>query len=83
MLAALAGNPRGLRASYLSLLTGGAFGAEYKDILAFSILILILIFRPKGLLARSSGSARDQRASREARVRTGLVVGLLALTAWA
>ena len=37
-------------ASYLSLLTGGAFGAEYKDILAFSVLILILIFRPKGLL---------------------------------
>ena len=37
-------------ASYLSLLTGGAFGAEYKDILAFSMLILILIFRPKGLL---------------------------------
>jgi branched-chain amino acid transport system permease protein len=37
-------------ASYLSLLTNGAFGAEYKDIVAFSILILILIFRPKGLL---------------------------------
>ncbi len=37
-------------ASYLSLLTGGAFGAEYKDILAFSLLILILIFRPRGLL---------------------------------
>jgi branched-chain amino acid transport system permease protein len=37
-------------AAYLSLLTGGAFGAEYKDILAFSMLILILIFRPKGLL---------------------------------
>jgi branched-chain amino acid transport system permease protein len=37
-------------ASYLSLLTGGAFGAEYKDIFAFSLLILILIFRPKGLL---------------------------------
>src|SRR2546429_786291 len=37
-------------ASYLSLLTGGAFGAEDKDILAFSILILILIFRPQGLL---------------------------------
>ena len=26
------------------------FGAEYKDIFAFSVLILILIFRPKGLL---------------------------------
>jgi len=37
-------------ASYLSLLTGGAFGAEYKDIFAFSTLILILVFRPKGLL---------------------------------
>ncbi|PYN66800.1 MAG: branched-chain amino acid ABC transporter permease [Candidatus Rokuibacteriota bacterium] len=37
-------------ASYLSLLTGGAFGAEYKDIFAFSMLIVILIFRPKGLL---------------------------------
>jgi branched-chain amino acid transport system permease protein len=37
-------------AAYLSLLTNGAFGAEYKDILAFSMLILILIFRPKGLL---------------------------------
>ena len=34
----------------LSLLTGGAFGAEYKDIFAFSVLILILVFRPKGLL---------------------------------
>src|SRR5919106_4774851 len=37
-------------ASYLSLLTGGAFGAEYKDIFAFSALIVILIFRPRGLL---------------------------------
>jgi len=37
-------------ASYMSLLTNGAFGAEYKDIFAFSVLILILIFRPKGLL---------------------------------
>jgi branched-chain amino acid transport system permease protein len=37
-------------ASYLSLLTDGAFGAEYKDVFAFLVLILILIFRPKGLL---------------------------------
>ncbi|MBI3014750.1 MAG: branched-chain amino acid ABC transporter permease [Candidatus Tectomicrobia bacterium] len=42
-------------ASYLSLLTGGAFGAEYKDIFAFSILILILILRPKGLLGEVVG----------------------------
>lgn len=42
-------------ASYLSLLTGGAFGAEYKDIFAFAILILILIFRPKGILGEVVG----------------------------
>jgi branched-chain amino acid transport system permease protein len=36
--------------AYLSVFTNGAFGAEYKDILAFAILILVLIFRPAGLL---------------------------------
>ncbi len=36
--------------SYLSVFTLGAAGAEYKDILAFAILILVLIFRPTGLL---------------------------------
>lgn len=40
-------------ASYLSLLTNGAFGAEYKDVVAFLMLILILIFRPKGLLGET------------------------------
>jgi len=36
--------------AYLSQFTGGAFGSEYKDIFAFAILIVILIFRPTGLL---------------------------------
>jgi branched-chain amino acid transport system permease protein len=40
-------------ASYLSLLTDGAFGAEYKDVVAFLVLILILIFRPRGLLGEA------------------------------
>jgi branched-chain amino acid transport system permease protein len=42
-------------ASYLSLFTNGAFGAAYKDIMAFGILILILIFKPSGLLGQSVG----------------------------
>jgi len=42
-------------ASYLGIFTNGAFGAEYKDILAFAILILILIFRPSGLLGQTVG----------------------------
>jgi len=40
-------------ASYLSILTDGAFGAEYKDVVAFVVLIVILIFRPKGLLGEA------------------------------
>jgi branched-chain amino acid transport system permease protein len=36
--------------AYLTVFTMGAAGAEYKDILAFAILILVLIFRPSGLL---------------------------------
>jgi branched-chain amino acid transport system permease protein len=40
-------------ASYLSLMTDGAFGAEYKDVVAFLVLILILIFRPRGLLGET------------------------------
>lgn len=44
--------------SYLSLFTGGALsGASYADIIAFGILILILIFRPSGLL----GTAVSQK----------------------
>jgi len=40
-------------ASYLSLFTNGAMGAEYKDIFAFAILILILVFKPTGLLGQN------------------------------
>ncbi|MGE5819064.1 MAG: branched-chain amino acid ABC transporter permease, partial [Deltaproteobacteria bacterium] len=40
------------------ILTNGAFGAEYKDVFAFVILILILIFRPKGLLGEK---VREER----------------------
>ena len=36
--------------SFLSVFTNGVAGAEYTDILAFGILILVLIFRPTGLL---------------------------------
>jgi branched-chain amino acid transport system permease protein len=41
--------------SYLSIFTLGAMGAEYKDILAFAILILVLIFKPSGLLGEQVG----------------------------
>lgn len=42
-------------ASYLGIFTNGAFGAEYKDIFAFAVLILVLIFKPSGLLGQTVG----------------------------
>jgi len=35
---------------YLGDLTGGFLGSQYKDIFAFLVLILVLIFRPSGLM---------------------------------
>jgi len=40
--------------TYVPILTNNAIGTEYKDIIAFGILILILIFKPTGLLGRPS-----------------------------
>jgi branched-chain amino acid transport system permease protein len=40
--------------TFVPILTNNAIGAEYKDIFAFGILILILIFKPTGLLGRPS-----------------------------
>jgi branched-chain amino acid transport system permease protein len=36
--------------AYLGTYTMGTFGAEYKDMVAFLILILVIVFRPNGLL---------------------------------
>jgi branched-chain amino acid transport system permease protein len=36
--------------AYLGTFTMGAFGSEYKDIIAFLVLIIFIIFRPSGLL---------------------------------
>ena len=36
--------------AYIGTYTQGAFGAEYKDMVAFLILIVVIIFRPNGLL---------------------------------
>ena len=36
--------------AYLGTFTMGNFGSEYKDIIAFLILIIVIVFRPSGLL---------------------------------
>ncbi len=44
-----------LGSAYLSILTHNVFRAEYKDVLAFIILIAVLIFKPSGLLGEVVG----------------------------
>jgi branched-chain amino acid transport system permease protein len=40
-------------AGLLPMLTHGIIGSEYRDIFAFSVLVIVLIFRPAGLLGET------------------------------
>ncbi len=42
-------------AGYLGTLTGGVMGSNYQDAFAFFVLILVLVFRPSGLLGERVG----------------------------
>lgn len=39
-----------LGAGYIGNLTGNVFGSNYQDVFAFIVLIVVLVFRPSGLL---------------------------------
>ncbi|AST07167.1 branched-chain amino acid ABC transporter permease [Anoxybacillus flavithermus] len=41
-------------AANLPIVSNGILGAEYKDVFAFSILIIVLIFKPEGLFGKVS-----------------------------
>jgi branched-chain amino acid transport system permease protein len=49
-----------LGAGYIGDLTGNWFGSNYQDVFAFIVLILVLVFRPSGLLGErvAQGSER-------------------------
>lgn len=42
-----------LGGGYIHNLSGGLFGAEYRDVFSFVILVLVLIFRPTGLFGQA------------------------------
>ncbi|NYT66030.1 branched-chain amino acid ABC transporter permease [Alcaligenaceae bacterium] len=44
-----------LGAGYIGDLTNGVFGSNYQDVFSFIVLILVLIFRPSGLMGERVG----------------------------
>jgi branched-chain amino acid transport system permease protein len=51
----LLGIIKSLGAGYIGPLTGGFLGSHYQDVFAFFVLILVLVFRPSGLLGERVG----------------------------
>ena len=44
-----------LASGYIGDLTGGVFGSNYREVFAFLVLVLVLVFRPSGLIGETSG----------------------------
>jgi branched-chain amino acid transport system permease protein len=51
----LLGIVEALAAGYIGDLTNNVFGSNYQDVFAFLVLILVLVFRPSGLLGERVG----------------------------
>ena len=44
-----------LASGYIGDLTGGVLGSNYRDVFAFLVLILVLVFRPSGIMGQPGG----------------------------
>ena len=44
-----------LASGYIGDITGGIFGSNYRDVFAFLVLVLVLMFKPSGLMGVHSG----------------------------
>jgi branched-chain amino acid transport system permease protein len=44
-----------LASGYIGDLTGGVLGSNYRDIFAFLVLVVVLVFRPSGLIGERAG----------------------------
>ena len=51
----LLGMIESLASGYIGDLTGGALGSNYRDIFAFLVLVLVLVFRPAGIMGQHAG----------------------------
>jgi branched-chain amino acid transport system permease protein len=44
-----------LASGYIGDITGGVLGSNYRDIFAFLVLVMVLVFRPSGLMGQHTG----------------------------
>ena len=44
-----------IASGYIGDLTGGVLGSNYRDVFAFLVLVVVLVFRPSGLVGETSG----------------------------
>ncbi len=44
-----------LASGYIGDLTGGVLGSNYRDVFAFLVLVVVLVFRPSGLIGEPAG----------------------------
>jgi len=58
----------GLAVGLFEALWAGYFGSAYKDAAVFSLLALVLVFRPEGLFGRSLASGLALRPASPGRV---------------
>jgi branched-chain amino acid transport system permease protein len=63
-----------LGAGYIGDLTGGFLGSNYQDIFAFVVLIVVLVFRPSGLMGERV-AARTTRTNYRSKHAISLIQG--------
>jgi branched-chain amino acid transport system permease protein len=56
-----------LGAGYIGNLTGSVLGSNYQDVFAFIVLIVVLVFRPSGLLESSATLIPEHGANKALR----------------
>jgi branched-chain amino acid transport system permease protein len=66
-----------LGAGYIGDITGGFLGSHYQDVFAFFVLILVLVFRPSGLMGERVAEAVHEVPGRPARLTLVLLAASL------
>ena len=68
-----------LGAGYIGDLTNGVFGSNYQDVFAFIVLIIVLVFRPSGIMGERLAGGNEALALLGNAIPTGAILIVLIL----